>query len=54
MKTKYQEGVEKLTQMEDLLIRLEHGNATHTVVVAIARAVWWLLERWVREHEPQH
>lgn len=54
MKTKYDEAVEKLNDLENILIRLEtsDGYATKKVVIALARAVWWLMERWVREHDP--
>lgn len=51
--TKREEGVKLLEQMEDLLYRLEKGNASKNTMLAIARVVWWMLKQWVVEHEPQ-
>jgi len=50
--TKYEEGCEKLNQMENILYRIETGNASKNTMLAIARVVYFLLERWVRENEP--
>lgn len=52
--TKNEEGVRNLDQVENLVIKLEKGTgdlATKKAVLILARAVWWLLERWLREHE---
>lgn len=51
MKDKYKEGVEKLEQLEDLLYRLEHGQSSGKTQLALARVVYFLLERWCREHD---
>lgn len=54
MKTKYDEGVEKLRELEDILIRLDMGgNITRSILIALIRAVWWLFREWVREHDPK-
>lgn len=49
--TKHEEGVQKLEQLEDLLYRLEHGQQSQKTQLALARIVYFLLERWCREHE---
>ena len=54
MKTRYDEGVKHLREIEDILIRLDMGgNITRTILIAIMRAVYWLFETWVREHDPK-
>lgn len=54
MKSKRDEAVEKLNDLENILIRVETGGEiTRRVIIALIRAVWWLMERWVREHDPK-
>lgn len=50
----YDEGVKNLEQLEDILIRVDDGRGyiTRQIVVAVLRAVWWLMKRWVIEHDP--
>ena len=51
--TKYEEAVRDLNQLEDLLYRMEKGNASKNTLLALARVVYFLLERWIREHEEE-
>lgn len=52
MKSKRDEAVEKLNDLENILIRVETGGEiTRRVIIALIRAVWWLFERYVREHD---
>ena len=52
MKSKRDEAVEKLNDLENILIRVETGGEiTRRVIIALIRAVWWLMERYVREHD---
>lgn len=54
MMTAYERGVKDLEQLEDLLYRLEKGSASKNTTIALARVVYFLLEQWVREHEPKN
>lgn len=50
--TKREEAAKKLDQVEDLCVKLEMGKgelATKMAVLILARAVWWLLERYLKE-----
>ena len=52
--TKKDEAMQMLDQMEDMLIVLEKSGEdrqmTKRAYLVLARAVYWLLERWVREN----
>lgn len=51
--TKRDEAMQMLDQMQDALLRLERNPdfmPTNRALLVIARAVYWLLERWIREH----
>lgn len=52
--TKMDEAMRMLDQMQDALGRLERNAdfmPTNRALLVIARVVYWLLERWIREHE---
>ena len=51
--TTYERGVKKLEELEDLLYRIEKGNASKNTTLALARVIYFLLEQWVRDHEPK-
>ena len=50
--TKHEEAMQMLDQLETLLKRTEDSQdrmPTNRAFLMVARAVYWLLERWVRE-----
>ena len=50
--TKTDEAMRMLDQLQDLLMHLEKNPdrmPTNRAFLMVARAVYWLLERWVRE-----
>lgn len=49
--TPHETGVKYLEQLEDLLYRMETGKTSKNTTIALARVCYFLLERWVREHE---
>lgn len=52
--TKRDEAMQMLDQLQDALGRLERQPdfmPTNRALLVIARVVYWLLERWIREHE---
>lgn len=55
--TKRDEAMQMLDQMEDALGRLERNHdfmPTNRALLVIARVVYWLLERWIKEHEGEN
>ena len=47
------EAMQMLDQLQDALGKLERNPdrmPTNRALLVIARVVYWLLERWVREH----
>ena len=51
--TKRDEAMRMLDQLQDALGRLErtpNHMPTNRALLVVARVVYWLLERWVREH----
>lgn len=52
--TTYDQGAQYLDQLENMLLRLveSDGYPTKKTIIALTRAVMWLMERWVREHDP--
>ncbi len=52
--TKTDEAMQMLDQLQDALGKWEkypEYMPTNRALLMVARAVYWLLERWVREHE---
>ena len=52
--TKRDEAMQMLDQLETLLKRTEDTPdrmPTNRAFLIVARVVFWLLERWIREHE---
>lgn len=52
--TKTDEAMRMLDQLETLLKRTEDSPdrmPTNRAFLMVVRVVYWLLERWVREHE---
>lgn len=52
--TKMDEAMRMLDKMQDALGKLERNPdrmPTNRALLVIARVVYWLLERWIREHE---
>ena len=52
--TKRDEAMQMLDQLQDALGRLEKSQdrmPTNRALLVIARVVYWLLERWIKEHE---
>lgn len=52
--TKRDEAMQMLDEMETLLKRTEdtpERMPTNRALLVIARVVYWLLERWIREQE---
>lgn len=52
--TKHDEAMAMLGQLEDLLKKTEDTPTrmpTNRAFLMLARAVYWLLEKWIREHE---
>lgn len=52
--TRRDEAMQMLDQLETLLKRTEDSPdrmPTNRAFLMVARAVYWLLERWVREHD---
>lgn len=53
--TKKDEAMQMLDQMEDMLIALEKSGEdrqmTKRAYLVLARVVYWLLERWIREQK---
>ena len=52
--TKRDEAMQMLDQLQDALGKLERNPdrmPTNLALLVIARVAYWLLERWVREHE---
>lgn len=52
--TRKGEAMQMLDEMETLLKRTEdtpERMPTNRAFLMVARVVYWLLERWVREHE---
>ena len=51
---KRDEAMQMLDQLQDALGRLERNQEfmpTNRALLVIARVVYWLLERWIRERE---
>lgn len=51
--TRHDEAMQMLDQLQDALLRLERNPdfmPTNRALLVIARVVYWLLERWIREH----
>ena len=52
--SKQQEAMQMLDQMENMLIQLEKSGEdrqmTKRSYLVLARVVYWLLERWIKEH----
>lgn len=52
--SKRDEAMQMLDQLQDALGRLERQPdfmPTNRALLVIARVVYWLLERWIREHK---
>ena len=52
--TRHEEAMQMLDQLQDLLMHLEKNPdrmPTNRALLVIARVVFWLLERWIREHD---
>lgn len=52
--TRRDEAMQMLDEMETLLKRTEdtpERMPTNRAFLMVARVVFWLLERWIREHE---
>lgn len=52
--TKRDEAMQMLDQLQDALGRLEKSPdfmPTNRALLVIARVVYWLLERYIKEHE---
>jgi hypothetical protein len=52
--TRRDEAMQMLDQLQDALGRLEKSPdrmPTNRALLVIARVVYWLLERWIKEHE---
>ena len=52
--TKTDEAMRMLDQLQDLLKHLEKNEdrmPTNRALLMVARVVYWLLERWIKEHE---
>ena len=52
--TKTDEAMQMLDQLEDLLKKTEdtyERMPTNRAFLMVVRVVYWLLERWVREHD---
>lgn len=52
--TRRDEAMQMLDQLQDLLMHLEKNPdrmPTNRALLMVARVVYWLLERWIREHE---
>lgn len=52
--TRKDEAMQMLDQLETLLLRTEDTPdrmPTNRAFLALARVVFWLLERWIREHD---
>lgn len=52
--TKRDEAMQMLDQLQDALGRLERNPdfmPTNKALLVIARVVYWLLERWIRDDE---
>ena len=46
-----EEGQRKLKQLEQIIERMEKSTVTSRAdVIELAKIVWWLLNRWCREH----
>ena len=55
--TKRDEAMRMLDQLQDTLGRLERNPdfmPTNRALLVIARVVYWLLERWIKEHEREN
>ena len=55
--SKRDEAMRMLDQMQDMLIALEKSGEdrqmTKRTYLVLARVVYWLLERWIREHDDE-
>ena len=54
---KRDEAMSMLDQLENLLKKTEDTPdrmPTNRAFLFLARIVYWLLERWIREHEPSN
>ena len=52
--TRKDEAMQMLDQLQDALGKWERNPdfmPTNRALLLVARAVYWLLERWVREHD---
>lgn len=52
--SKRDEAMKMLGQLEDLLKKTEdtpERMPTNRAFLVVARVVYWLLEKWIREHE---
>lgn len=52
--TKTDEAMRMLDQLQDLLAHLEKNEdrmPTNRALLMVARVAYWLLERWIREHD---
>lgn len=52
--TRRDEAMQMLDQLQDALGKWEKNPdrmPTNRALLVIARVVYWLLERWIREHE---
>ena len=52
--TKRDEAVQMLGQLQTILKKVEDTHdrmPTNRLFLMLARVVYWLLERWIREHE---
>lgn len=52
--TKRDEAMQMLDQLQDALGKLERNPdrmPTNRALLVVARVVYWLLERWIREHQ---
>lgn len=55
--TKRDEAVQMLGQLQTILKKVEDTHdrmPTNRLFLMLARVVYWLLERWIREHEPNN
>lgn len=55
--TRKDEAMQMLDQLQDALGRLERTPdhmPTNRALLVIARVVYWLLERWIKEHEGEN
>lgn len=52
--TKHDEAMRMLDQLQTMLKELEDTHdrmPTNRLFLMLARVTYWLLERWIREHE---